>query len=92
MGFPTVYHMTILNEHPFLVILTPQTDFWAKQENDGKVIFFAFWNLVSMGFPTVYDTTILNKHSFFKQGELCQISTCLVHKMSKIKPSKSKFS
>ena len=43
ISFPwAIYHMTILNEHPFLVILTPQIDFWAKQENDGKGNFFCF--------------------------------------------------
>ena len=32
MGFPTVYGITVLNEHKFLAILVPGTNFWAGQQ------------------------------------------------------------
>ena len=30
MGFPTVYGITVLNEHKYLAILVPGTNFWAR--------------------------------------------------------------
>ena len=46
MGFPTVYDMTILNEHPFLLIFGPEINFWVEEEVGGLDLFFFFFELL----------------------------------------------
>lgn len=65
MGIPTVYGVSILIGHPFLVILGTWTNFGWGRKWEGQVDFFLTYWILSTGFPAIYDTNILSEHHFW---------------------------